>query len=121
MSIYALGGPLYSPVRGTAGVTRRGDDNSGETDTLPARRGVVKAVEPPDTSRENPACPMTSKHPTRRLLTSCTACRRAITYDTPAVWQLGAVTGMVHADCATDPDAQPINLAAVTLPYPRVD
>lgn len=51
------------------------------------------------------------KTPQARLLTCCGVCRRAITPATPVVWQRAPVTGLVHTECATDPDATPVDLS----------
>ena len=57
-------------------------------------------------------------HP--KTLTYCGVCRRAITQATPTVWQRGPVTGLVHTECAEDPDAQPVDLSGAR-PNTRVE
>lgn len=54
----------------------------------------------------------------RRIVTHCSVCTRAVYVDQPALWQRTGRTGIVHVDCATDPDAVPMATEAVTNMYP---
>lgn len=59
--------------------------------------------------------PLKNPYPKRFLLTHCGVCGLAITISHEAVWQCRDVTGLVHAECATDPDAKPVDLRNVSM------
>lgn len=55
-----------------------------------------------------------SPYPKRQIITTCSVCRLVITIHHAAVWQRQGATGIVHTECATDPDAQPIDTSVVS-------
>lgn len=52
--------------------------------------------------------------PRQRRVSCCSECRRAIQASHTVVWQRKGATGLVHIECASDPEAQPVDVAVVT-------